>query len=297
MSTTFQLYFTGLCGIVPRTAGGYRIVLVNAQGMNPPHVASVLVQASEYDAATSTRKPDGKPFFGDPTYFGPNQILSFSLNDEDLTIDSVGENIPSQAAASPGAPCPHAADWQSLDWVAQMNMLGAGTISDRHFDGRHPNEVLARIDIPQNIDLVTSGFSRDAKKNVATFAFTDSNGKQAGRRQALANSVAIAMSVASAQNASPVVKLNSTNGKTIVLSPHLGLVRAWIVNVPQDELVNAGQPMSPGDTNDHFHMFYNMATMSNAMFLPRLIDGSCNRAAAGGASSPKCPPVMFDPHP
>jgi hypothetical protein len=234
-------------------------------------------------------------FFGDPAFFGPFKMLSFTLDDEDLSLASAGTNIPPLHAAPPGASCPSLNDWNSLAWVADMSALRAGTMSRNHFTGRNPALALARFDIPAGIDLATWGFARDAMMNVARFQFTDGS-TSIGSLQALANIVAIAMSMTSPGGEVVLTSSNASAG-SVVLKPASGRVTAWLANIPPPELTMSGPPMAPGTVNDHFHVFYGMSTAMNpTMFLPELIDGICGPLAFGSASSPKCPPALFAAH-
>jgi hypothetical protein len=289
MDTRFELY-CGLCGIIPNGLG-YRIVAVNATAM--AHAPFLLVASSFYDSA-STRTYDGPPFAGDPMFFGPQvQMYKFDLNDEDLTIATPVANIKATSAGDPSDYCPASPDWNSLLWAAWMRDVSSGVMSKAHFTGRNPKQALARFDVPDGIDVVTWRFAVDDQSNVAKFAFTDKGGGTIGSKPAaLANVLTMGMTASSADG--KITLKIQPSGKSIVLKPQIGRIKAWIINVPLGELVTPGQVMKAGDTNDHFHMYYTMLTLPPATeYLPKLIDGSCGPFQFGGASSPKCPPAIF----
>jgi hypothetical protein len=298
MDTNFLLQLTGLCGLVPNDQGGMRFVLLNAKSMNPPHVAAILVREGELDTQASTRKPDRAAFQGNLAYFGSARMLAFYLQGEDVTISPKGTNIPWDRSHPPSSPCPDwSRDWQSLAWVAHMAEFGAGTMSSDHYSGQDSTKVLARIDIPRGIDLATAGFGKNENMQVGKITFkSNQNAKVLGISRPLANVVAMGMSVPPpASGTTAAVTLSSSAGK-IVLNPISGRITAWIVNIPEAELVTDTPIPKVGEKNEHFGMLFGMAKSVGDAATPEMAAGDCGSFGGGSASSPKCPPALFDSH-
>jgi hypothetical protein len=293
MDTNFLLQFTGLCGLVPNDAGGYRIVLVNAA---PLHTAAVLVQASSFDPSASTWQPHEPPFVGDANYFGASAMSTFYLDGDDLTV-STGVDIPVGQVAMPSFPCPDpTTNVHSLGWVASMTEFGAGRMSADYYSGVHPDKVLGRIDIPAGVQLATASFASNQNRKVAQFQF-ETGGVPFGVPRALANVISIALSVPPQIPSQPATVTLRSGARYIGLQPIQGRINAWIVNIPESDFkIGPPQPI-PHELNDHFGMFYTMAVTPGNGALPRLIDDVCTpQGLLPSASSPKCPPAMFDSH-
>jgi hypothetical protein len=299
MNFTFSLKFTGLCAFVPHEGDeeNMRVILGNARdhaaGLH--HMRHLAVLLVERRGLVSGYRDGSFPVDGKIGGYGSVDMIALPLEGEDLKIEPDTGALTLAPGPHPDDVCPNAKNATGFHWIARTADVGEGQISSRAFSGKHPHLVLARLKI-RGGTLRTAAFSLTSNgERILKWQFrpTTGGGGPIGRPRALAEAMELSQQVSGNQ----VTLVSDLQGKDIVLKPIDGLVNAWMINMPKEDILG-GPSKAPKPPDFHFVHFYRLSTRGASQHIPFPLpeeDDTCPipKPPIVNLSNPRCPPALF----
>lgn len=306
------IHFSGLCAFIPaksidQVGNAATVALVDAsRSHHAPHHCVCFAEPKVYqydpDQGVLNRTVD-VAFNYEYTPGSRIAVNGCHLTKEQLTLvgrTAAGTEVPLSAAEvltfSNGAlthPCPTTANQSFFNWVAEMARVGAGTVNPAVVTAADGGGLLgARMRLTQG-NLRCGGFRANPPNGYVRWSYGGSN-------SALAEEVAWEVAFPATTNVVEVVLKSAplgagTAAPDLVLRPQGGLVEAWILNMPLNNMLGF-DPVNPLAPDHHFLEFFRLANGNPTPSYP-IPDSSQYCTPPTGAANPKCPPTVFSPYP